>query len=222
MSITHHPGEATVLDHAAGRLNAATGAVVAAHLEVCPQCRALARMGEAIGGGVLAALAPDAMAPDALALALARLDRPAPPASPAPEPVRLEGLELPRVVQRLARQRGGLGRWHWLAPGIQRLSLLSGTRARRDGSVLYMLRIAPGTAIPDHGHHGHETVCVLAGSYTDALGRFRAGDVAETGPEIEHMPVADAGAPCICLIATDAPLRFRSRTARLLQAVMGY
>ena len=222
MSITHHPTEATVLDHAAGRMHAATGAVVAAHLQACPQCRALARMGEAIGGSLLEALTPEAMAPDALAVVMALLDRPAPVPPAPPPPALLDGVELPRVVQRLAQRRGGLGRWRWLAPGIQRISLLPEPGARRDGTVLYLLKIAPGTAIPEHGHHGHEMVCVLAGSFTDALGQFRPGDLAETGPEVEHTPVADAGTSCICLSATDAPLRFRSRAARLMQSVMGY
>lgn len=222
MSVTHHPTEATLLDHAAGRLPPASAAVVAAHLEVCAQCRGLARLGAAIGGAVLDGLQPEAMAPDALALALARLERPAPPMPPpAPALPPLDGVVLPRVVQRIAARRGGLPRWRWLAPGIQRIAVL---REKQAGmrSALYLLKLSPGTAIPDHGHAGGEMAFVLAGSYSDALGRFRPGDLAETGPEVEHQPVADPGAPCICLIATEAPLRFHSRTARLLQSMIGF
>jgi putative transcriptional regulator len=76
--------------------------------------------------------------------------------------------------------------------------------------------------VPEHGHRGHETVCVLAGSYSDRLGRFGPGDLAEADAEVEHQPVADAGQDCICLIATTAPLRFHGRAARLLQPVLGF
>lgn len=221
MSVTHHPAEATLLEHAAGRLPAASGAVVAAHLEICPHCRAMARIGEAVGGALLDEMVPDRMAPDALALAMARLDRPVPAPRPAPALPALDGVVLPRVVQRIAARRGGLRGWRWLAPGVQRIALLP-EKGRRDGGALYLLKLAPGTAIPDHGHAGSEMAFVLAGSYSDVLGRFRPGDLAETGPDVEHQPVADAGGPCVCLIATEGPLRFRSRVARLVQSVMGF
>ena len=37
---------------------------------------------------------------------------------------------------------------------------------------------------------------------------------------LEHTPIAEQGAPCICLAATDAPLRFNSIIPRLLQPLL--
>ena len=47
--------------------------------------------------------------------------------------------------------------------------------------------------------------------------RSGVGDVEIADEALDHTPVADAGAACICLAATDAPLRFRSFLPRLLQ-----
>lgn len=71
--------------------------------------------------------------------------------------------------------------------------------------------------MPSHGHTGSELTMVLRGSYTDELGRFCAGDVADLDPDVQHQPVADTDEHCICLIATDAPLRFNGLVPRLLQ-----
>ena len=220
----HHAAEATLVCHAAGGLDEASRAVVATHLYACPHCREVARLAEAVGGQLLDGLAPASLAPDALAHALARLDRPAPPAPPAPpaDSAALGDIALPPSLLRYARRPGGLGRWRWVAPGIRHIRLLPEPGAPRDGSTLYLLKLAPGSKVPEHGHRGHETVCVLAGSYSDRLGRFGPGDLAEADAEVVHQPVADAGQDCICLIATTAPLRFHGRAARLLQPVLGF
>ena len=62
---------------------------------------------------------------------------------------------------------------------------------------------------------------MLAGSYTDELGQFARGDMAETDDEIVHEPVSDPGEDCICLIATEGPLKFESVIARLFQRFTG-
>lgn len=221
---THHAAEATLMCHAAGGLDAASRVVVAAHLHGCPHCQELARLAEAVGGQLLDEMPPETLAPDALAYALARLDRPVPEAPPAPPPesAALGDVALPPVLLPYARRPGGLGRWRWVAPGIRHIRLLPEPGEPHDGSTLYLLKLAPGTKVPEHGHGGHEMVCVLAGSYSDRLGRFGAGDMAEADADVEHQPVADPGMDCICLIATTAPLRFHSRAARLLQPVLGF
>jgi len=86
----------------------------------------------------------------------------------------------------------------------------AGARAR-------LLYIPGGQAVPDHGHRGTELTLVLQGAFRDATDRFGPGDVEIANEELEHTPPAEAGPPCICLAATDAPLRFNSMMPRLLQ-----
>ena len=66
-----------------------------------------------------------------------------------------------------------------------------------------------------------EITLVLTGSYRDALGRFGPGDVADLDEDIEHQPVVDSDEPCICLVASEAPTRFKSFFGRLFQPLVG-
>ena len=49
--------------------------------------------------------------------------------------------------------------------------------------------------------------------------RFGPGDVEIADEADQHTHVAEAGCDCICLAATDAPLRFRGMMPRLLQPI---
>jgi putative transcriptional regulator len=200
--IRHHPSEATLLAQAAGTLLALHARVLAVHLAACPRCRAELRGMEEIGGALLATLPGSALRPDALARVLARLDDVTPRAVP-PVPATLEAL--------------ATGRWWWLAPGIRLMPL-----ARRDasGTRLDLIRVAPGAALPGHGHTGAEMACVLQGRYADETGEYGVYDIAEGDAALEHTPIASPGADCICLIATTGRLRGHTWLARLVQPLI--
>jgi putative transcriptional regulator len=220
----HHPAEDTLLRHAAGTLPPGRSLVVAVHLPFCPDCQATVRLGEAIGGVLLADLPAVEMGPDALNRMLARLDAPVSHGTLAPEPVALDqDVPLPEALRGLVRPK-----WRWIAPGISRIPVdISGppstatphTATPRE--YAYLLRVAPGTSLPDHGHHGWEATCVLSGSFTDATGTYGPGDVAETDVSLMHQPVAGTGEACICLIAWEGRLRMRGFLARLVQPLLG-
>jgi putative transcriptional regulator len=108
--------------------------------------------------------------------------------------------------------------WNFVAPGVRKHTIrLSSEKA----SSLYMLNIAAGKAVPEHGHGGEEMTLILSGAYRDELGRFGPGDVADLDEHVEHQPKVEPGAPCICLVATEAPTRFKSFFSRLLQPLVG-
>ncbi|HQX84390.1 MAG TPA: cupin domain-containing protein, partial [Aestuariivirga sp.] len=86
---------------------------------------------------------------------------------------------------------------------------------------LFLMRIAPGTAMPEHGHGGEEITLILSGAYNDRFGRYARGDVADLDESIEHQPIVEKDSACICLVATEAPTRFKSWPARLLQPLIG-
>jgi putative transcriptional regulator len=61
---------------------------------------------------------------------------------------------------------------------------------------------------------------VLQGAYRDETDRFGRGDI-EIGDEtMNHTPVAEAGEDCICLIATDARLKFEGLLPRIAQTFL--
>ena len=62
---------------------------------------------------------------------------------------------------------------------------------------------------------------MLHGAFTDTTGHYARGDIQEAGETLEHQPYAAAGEDCICLAVTDAPLRFSSMAARVVQPLIG-
>ena len=75
--------------------------------------------------------------------------------------------------------------------------------------------------MPDHGHGGGELTLVLKGAYRDCFGKFGPGDVADLDPEADHKPVVEPDSDCICVIASEAPMRYKSIIGRVLQPVFG-
>jgi len=218
MKIVHHPDNATLVSFAAGSLDESFATVVAAHIASCPTCGATLRDIEAVGGSLLESVSPAMLSPTALKQTLSRLGEiygdgggeTAKPAQSAPE--------VPLPLAKLLT--GGLDTiaWKTVSPGVAKRSVPISKAAK--GS-LTLLKIAPGKKIPDHGHNGMEITLVLKGSYRDALGRFGPGDIADLDEHVEHQPVVDSSDPCICIVATEAPTRFKSLFGRLLQPLAG-
>jgi len=217
MSPRHHPSDATLLTYASGSLGEGLSLVVASHLAFCAACRAAVAEGELLGGNLLDALAPEALGAASRERVLAMLgNAPAPPPPAAPRPI---DPRLPAPLGRYLNRDLSAIPWRMLGPGLRHFEVVPHDLAR--GANLRMLRIAPGRRLPRHTHSGTELTLVLAGSYTDELGQFARGDVAETDDEIVHEPVSDPGEDCICLIATEGPLKFESVIARLFQRFTG-
>ncbi|ANK79589.1 MAG: transcriptional regulator [Rhizobiales bacterium NRL2] len=212
MSIRHHPAETTLIAYAAGHLDEALSAIVASHLAVCPRCRGRSRLAEGIGGELLDSAEPAALRDDALDAVLARIaGAGTETAEPAPRAGR-HGVAAP--LGQLLPERLSDIRWRTVGPGIRQARL---GETGRDPEGLKLLKIAPGRSVPRHTHRGHEMTLIVSGSYTDELGRFQAGDIADLDGEVDHQPVSDTGEDCICIIATDAPLRFEGWVPRLMQ-----
>jgi putative transcriptional regulator len=108
--------------------------------------------------------------------------------------------------------------WNSLAPGIKGHPL---TGLNTGSGTLSLLKIAPGMSIPEHGHQGSELTLVLKGSFSDEIGQFGVGDIADLDDTSQHQPIADTSEACICLIATDASLKFTGLMPRLVQYFTG-
>ncbi len=216
MTITHHLDEATILAYAAGTLGEAHGFAVATHLAFCATCRQATRQAECVGGELLLAEAPTAVSDTCRAATLASLDAVTTSRAHRPPP---HVAEVPTVLCSLL---GNLPlddlNWKTKAPGISSFEI---PLSRKGNSHLQLLRIGAGRKMPEHGHGGEEITVMLRGSYSDHTGRYSAGDVADFDEDMEHQPVVDAASECICLVATEAPTRFKSFWARLAQPFVG-
>jgi putative transcriptional regulator len=216
LNINHHLDDATVFAYAAGTLDEALSVVAASHIAWCPHCRAAVRQAEALGGEILVGLAPASVSDDCRARTLGLLDQATLHRFPAaPKPTRGLPTPLSRLLNGASLQDV---KWRRKAPGIAMFDINLSSAAR---GQLRLMSIAPGKSMPEHGHGGEEMTMILSGAYQDVLGRFAKGDIADLDEEIEHRPVVEASEPCICLVATEAPTRFKSWPARLLQPLIG-
>ena len=114
---------------------------------------------------------------------------------------------------------GDLDRVPWRRLGLDVYQSVISTDDKQ--SVSRLLRIPTGKPVPTHSHGGLELTLVLCGAFSDETGHYGRGDFQEADETLEHQPHAVAGEDCICLVVTDAPLRFSSLAARMVQPFIG-
>lgn len=153
MAALHHPQSETLLAYAAGTLDEASSVLVASHLALCPDCRAdLARM-EAMGGEMIEDVKPVSVSASSLDAIMARLDGPVFVKAP-PQSLKTAANDtiLPRPLRDYVGSSIDTVQWRRLTSGVEYFDLpvcAKGRRAR-------LLKIAPGTRVPSHGHGGEE------------------------------------------------------------------
>jgi putative transcriptional regulator len=212
VTIRHHPTEVVLAGYASGALADGPSLTVSAHLDRCPACRGRVTLFEQVGGALLADIPEATMADDALALAMARIERPAPAAQASAPVAAPKGLQLPSALA-----RRGVGSRRWVGPGIWVAPVRSNTP---DGWRTYLLCAPRGMALPHHGHHGPEFTAVLQGAFVDEGGIYGPGDFAESGEELEHHPVVQGDQACICLISGHGGLK-ATGILRFIQPLLG-
>ena len=216
--ITHHLDDASLIALSSGTLNARLALAATAHIELCPQCREGLRLAEQIGGALLVdqPLAPTAQ--DGLTRCwdlIATHDRPAARQS-APPPA--QALVLPPVLAEFLPHDLDALPWQRLTAKVEHFPL-HGFGA--EPGWIRLFRFQPGAVVPTHRHGDAEMSLVLQGSYTDELGQFRVGDIADLDADASHRPVVDGAEPCIALIAANAPVAFEGKLNRLGARLFG-
>jgi putative transcriptional regulator len=216
--ITHHLDDASLIGLSSGTLNARLALAATAHIELCPQCRQGLRLAEQIGGALLVDQPPVPTAQDGLTRCwelIAANGRPAVRQSaPPPE----QALALPPVLAEFLPQELDALPWHRLTAKVEHFPL-HGFGA--EPGWIRLFRFQPGAVVPTHRHGDAEMSLVLRGSYTDELGQFRAGDIADLDTGDRHRPVVDGAEPCIALIAASAPVEFEGKLNRLGARLLG-
>ena len=211
MTIRHHLSDQLLMAYAAGTLPEAFSLVVATHVSMCDECRARLAAHEAVGGAMIESAPMAALSDGALDACFARIAAtPVTPREPRDDR-RRRGI-FPTPLQRYIG--GGLEqvKWRSIGRGVRQSILRTDA-----GATARLLYIPAGQAVPDHGHRGMELTLVLQGAFRDETDRFGPGDLEIATEDLNHTPVAEAGVDCVCLAATDAPLRFSALVPRLAQ-----
>lgn len=208
-NITHHLPYGLMMAYSAGNLPEAFSLTIATHIAMCDECRAQLGSMDAVGGALLDDMDVAPMDDCSFEMTLARITG----AEAAPkEPATVLTSDVPAP---LADYIGGSlkdVRWRSIGMGVKQAIL--DTNGDATARLLY---IPAGTSVPDHGHRGTELTLVLRGAFSDETDRFGPGDIEVANEDLNHTPVADISGDCICLAATDAPLKFNSLIPRLAQ-----
>lgn len=200
MKIRRHPDIPTLITCSAGSQPESLSAVVVSHLSMCRECNEKLETLREIGVALFESMTEVAgLKPGAHAIV-------GPPAEADPTPVTgaPETADLPpdvpwALVAGLGLRLDGLS-WSDIAPGVSEHVVPLSSGATGD---LRLVQLAPGTALPCHGHNGEELTLVLRGGFHDEYGSFFRGDLADLDDGDAHTPVADPVAGCILLIASD-------------------
>lgn len=215
MSIYHHPSEELLLDYTTGALGEAWSIAVATHLALCPGCRNTIGLLEEIGGGLINAIQPPALDDNGFDALLTRLEKATDvTADPAPLPRSAKGKPvLPEPLRSYVGCDVDEVPWKRLGKGAYQCIIPTGDK----DATARLLCIPAGRPVPEHSHGGLELTLVLRGAFSDETGVYGRGDLQEADQDLLHQPHAAPGNDCVCLAITDAPLRFRSLAARLVQ-----
>lgn len=222
MSIKHHPDESTLLAYAAGTLDEAFAVLVSCHLETCSGCRSRLKTAEQMGGAALECVEESPVDQGSFGRLLEKIsveeakDQKISITTPMPRKVNWQ--EMPKALQEYLEGSLSNIEWKRVGPGIWQkpVGLSKGAN-----SSLRLLKIANGKKVPEHGHSGLELTLILKGAYRDKIGHFGPGDVADLDEEIEHQPMVVSEEPCICLVATESPTKFKGIASRILQPFVG-
>ena len=196
------------MGYAAGILPEAFSLVVATQMSISDEARARIASYEAIGGGILEDSDEAEMKPNAFQKALKEIDI---PTEKCPLPPMVEGI-FPKPLQKYVGNDLNAIKWKNIGRGVRQAILKTDKHA-----TARLIYIPAGTAMPNHGHNGLEMTLVLQGEFHDKEDFFARGDIEIGDENLHHTPTASGNGPCICLAASDAPLKFTSLLPRLLQ-----
>lgn len=209
--------EMMLMQYAAGGLSTAEALMVASHAALSPKARQKIAAYEALGGQMLCSAETRAPSPDCLDKIMAKIDGSCgdAPCGHAPMiPLSAEtGVrdDIRNLINEHCKTRKTT--WTVLTGGIDVIYLQV---CDKSPYRLRLVRLAGGQQAPRHHHKGLEMTLVLDGGFSDKTGHYTVGDlIVIDDPSFTHAPKADATG-CICLTLTEAPLRFHSRTVRIL------
>lgn len=218
MSVSHHLTDETIQDYASGSLSMPMETLVACHLTVCSHCRMKSQTSENVGGLLFGEVEPVPVSLSAADLLNKGASMPvhSAPATQQAAPV-VKGV--PRPLARLLPTRMEELDWRRIAPGIKQHNLSD--QPRKFGAF-QLLHLEPGTVLSAHSHNDRELTYLVQGSYTDEIGQFKAGDIADLdGHDETHQPVVDSEVPCIALIATQSPVNYSGMFGKIMQPFVG-
>jgi putative transcriptional regulator len=224
----HHPQDDLLIAHASGNQHPSVDLLVSVHEALCAQCRSAGIDLRTIGAAMLeddSTLPSMSMSSGARERALAAIASPPPAFSAAAgAPASEASANAPGGAARATvdfvlalRDHPEKGDWRWRAPGVKEVRL----PLAWNGIPVTVARLHRGLRIPKHTHHGRELTLILSGGFRDAIGEYRAGDVADYDSSVSHKQYVDTDEDCLCLVVNQSRLVPQTLLGRALAWISG-
>ncbi|WED22445.1 ChrR family anti-sigma-E factor [Vibrio sp. JC009] len=210
--MSYHPSEEMLLAYADGTIDACNGVAVAAHLEVCHECKFKVESLEEELSKELACFPDMDFDDDFEAMlegitALPKDNTQVKTEANSHIEVNGKSFVLPRSLSRLSRR---ITKWHSYGGKVYSAQLKVDEPARMN-----LLYINKGVTVPQHTHKGIESTLVLHGSFRDENGTYKAGDFIVTDGSVKHSPETPEDQDCLCLTILTEPMVFTQGVARV-------
>ena len=192
-----------LLDYATGASPEPVALAVATVLDLNPTMAVAYHRLNCIGGSLLDSIEPVTCTDESLRIILSRLSQQVSDQPPEKLHTVAQTSRVPFPLQAYIGNDFEALSWNSLTSGVEEYVLTTDQRGYRTS----LLRIAPGKAMPHHGHAGAELTVVIEGAYDAEGGHFCPGDMEVAGPDVQHKPVADAVTGCLCLAVLSAPVQ---------------
>ncbi|MGE3609521.1 MAG: cupin domain-containing protein [Bacteriovoracaceae bacterium] len=206
--MNHHPQPDVMLEYAQGNILSPLSVMVAAHLEVCKECR------DQYTKTLEKLTKPDAevfqVPSDEMNSALNNIFnmidqgveeiKPAKELSPFEITVAGQVIPLPRSMSFLKDQVipwKEFGKQNAIAPVIS-----------QENGRFYLIYMGPGETVPHHDHNGREFSYVVAGTYNDGISNFSSGDFSVFKKGDQHTPHATSDDGCLVVSWVEGRLNF--------------
>lgn len=216
MTISRHPEAAWLIDYACGNLSRGFELLVSAHVSVCETCAGEVMSAERLGAELMLNSPPAPVGLTAGELLEAGATRSAWSGGRSMRRPGTEAADLEAFVAHYLDCGLSALPWRKAGRGLQIANLRAESTDR-----LWLLRAAANTVLPRHRHGGSELTLVLKGAYFNGHAIYAAGDLEDADETTEHQPIVTREGECLCLAATEGPLRFASWLPRLAQRYLG-
>ncbi len=214
--INYHPTDDALSKYVAGQYDTAFSLVLATHVSQCVKCQNTVALQQEVSGAALSEAKPVKMEMGALDL-LERAETETRPIENVKTMIpkvrsKIFGIDVPAILSRYLDGDLDSIKWQRLSPSLkQHILLVNGKASAR------LLWMAPGKAVPAHGHSGEEMTMILSGGYYDGDEAYTQGDLHFADHKTPHVPVAMDDGPCLVISALDSPLIFSNAIPKLLQ-----
>ena len=205
-----------IAQYVAGSLPEPARVLVESHLEMRPEAMSFVSDLEGLAGEALELAEPAAVVSRDLSLE-AIFASAAPPMPDFFMPPSRSDPGFPKALRDYVGTDRKTVPWKTKLPGLKEHVIF-----RRGGSEATLLWARAGRALPNHTHEGLELTLVLEGAFHDHRGRFVPGDISVADESLDHRPVADDDAPCLCLSVLFAPLKFTGPRTRFIGDLIGF